>query len=183
MDQNEKIFTTSTLAAAAGVSPVTFSTWRNRNGLFPETAGGGKWNRFSIKDICVVRAVVNLTRGGMNAQQAIRIAETAVAPAIASLLDDETEVSFVVVFRDTDNSEANAHAVQAYGKDPIGSISDKSEYAETGIVINFWAIIHHVMEALITLKPEVIATTDEVKNIVFSALVKGLSDGAEKESK
>lgn len=183
MDPNDKIYTTSTLAAAAGVSAVTFSTWRNRNGLFPETAGGGKWNRFSIIDICVVRAVVNLTKGGMNAQQAIRIVETAMAPAITSLLEDETDVSFVVVFGDTDSSEAKTHAVQAYGSDSIGGISDKSAYAETGIVINFWAIIHHVMDALIVLKPETFATSEQVKQTVFSALVKGLRDGAEKEAK
>jgi hypothetical protein len=67
----DKIYFTSTLIAGAGCGSDTFRAWRNRNGLFPETSGGGKWNKFSVIDILVAGLVSDLTRTGLSAQLAV----------------------------------------------------------------------------------------------------------------
>ena len=73
--QLQPLFTTSSLVEAAGCSPITFRAWRNRNGLFPETAGKQGWNRFSVIDACVVRTIVVMTRHGLPASAAIAFCE------------------------------------------------------------------------------------------------------------
>jgi DNA-binding transcriptional MerR regulator len=71
----DKTFTTSALVEAAGCTPGTFRAWRNRNGLFPETAGKQGWNRFSVVDVCITRVVVVMTRHGLPASAAIDFCE------------------------------------------------------------------------------------------------------------
>ncbi|MHC2291661.1 hypothetical protein [Bradyrhizobium barranii] len=80
----DKLYFTSTLIAGAGCGSDTFRAWRNRNGLFPETSGGGKWNKFSIIDIFVVSLVNDLTRSGLSAQFAVDAAMKA-APLLEVL--------------------------------------------------------------------------------------------------
>lgn len=70
----DKVFLASTLCGAVGCSSITFRSWRNRNGLFPETQSSGVWNRFSIADILVAGVVFELTRGGIAAQTAVEAA-------------------------------------------------------------------------------------------------------------
>ncbi len=82
----DKIYFTSTLITAAGCESDTFRAWRNRNGLFPETAGSGKWNKFSVVDILVAGLVTDLTARGMSAQTAVDSAMKA-APLLANLYD------------------------------------------------------------------------------------------------
>ncbi|TXN26162.1 hypothetical protein FV232_26280 [Methylobacterium sp. WL30] len=82
MNELAKQYTTSVLTRAAGCSPVTFRAWRNRNGLFPETKDDQKWNRFSIIDICIVRAIVVITEFGVGAKEAIWSAEEFLRSAI-----------------------------------------------------------------------------------------------------
>jgi len=64
----------SFLTTAAGCSPVTFRSWRNRNGLFQQDRDRGGWNRFSSADIMAAAIVTDLTKRGMNAQTAVDIA-------------------------------------------------------------------------------------------------------------
>ncbi|MGU3538877.1 hypothetical protein [Methylobacterium sp. A54F] len=75
MNADAKQFTTATLTRVAVCEAVTLRAWRNRNGLFPETAGSQGWNRFSLIDICVARAVVLMTTSGIAASDAIWFAE------------------------------------------------------------------------------------------------------------
>jgi hypothetical protein len=82
----DKIYFTSTLIAGAGCGADTFRAWRNRNGLFPETAGGGKWNKFSVIDILVAALVSALTHAGISAQRAVDAAMKA-APLFEKLFD------------------------------------------------------------------------------------------------
>lgn len=82
----DKIYFTSTLISGAGCSSDTFRAWRNRNGLFPETSGGGKWNKFSIIDIFVVALVSDLTRNGLSAQLSVDAAMKA-APLFEKLFE------------------------------------------------------------------------------------------------
>jgi hypothetical protein len=69
-----KVFFASALTTAAGCSPVTFRSWRNRNGLFQRAHDPGGWNRFSNADIIAATIVTDLTNRGMNAQKAVDIA-------------------------------------------------------------------------------------------------------------
>jgi hypothetical protein len=78
----DKVFFASTLCGATGCSSVTFRSWRNRNGLFPETKSTGVWNRFSIADILVAGVVFELTRGGIAAQTAVDAAMKASLPLV-----------------------------------------------------------------------------------------------------
>jgi hypothetical protein len=78
----DKVFFASTLCSATGCSSVTFRSWRNRNGLFPETQSTGVWNRFSIADVLVAGVVFELTRGGIAAQTAVEAAMKASLPLI-----------------------------------------------------------------------------------------------------
>lgn len=118
MDLDKKQFTTSVLSAVTGCEPMTFRTWRNRNGLFPEAAGGRTWKRFSVLDLCVVRAIVVMTKQGVGAADAIWFVETQLVDALASLLQGkeiERYISFAqvgkfastdeVVFIDSDGSQ------------------------------------------------------------------------------
>jgi hypothetical protein len=82
----DKIYFTSTLIAGAGCGSDTFRAWRNRNGLFPETAGGGKWNKFSVVDILVAGLVSDLTSAGLSAQLAVDAAMTA-TPLLEKIFD------------------------------------------------------------------------------------------------
>lgn len=86
MDSFDKTYATSTLVAAAGCEAVTFRAWRNRNGLFPETKGGTKWNRFSVLDICVARTVTMLTAHGISAADAVWYSQEHCKPALSSWL-------------------------------------------------------------------------------------------------
>jgi hypothetical protein len=82
----DKIYFTSTLIAGAGCGSDTFRAWRNRNGLFPETSGGGKWNKFSVIDILVAGLVSDLTRAGVSAQLAVDASMKA-TPLLEKLFD------------------------------------------------------------------------------------------------
>jgi hypothetical protein len=82
----DKMFFASTLAAAAMCDLEVFRSWRNRNGLFPETQGGGRWNKFSIVDIIVAAIVTDLTKRGVMAQAAIDAAMTA-SPLLAEFCE------------------------------------------------------------------------------------------------
>ena len=82
----DKIYFTSTLIAGAGCGSDTFRAWRNRNGLFPDTSGGGKWNKFSVIDILVACLVNDLTRAGVSAQLAVDAAMIA-EPLLEKLFD------------------------------------------------------------------------------------------------
>lgn len=86
----DKVYFTATLMAAAGCEADTFRAWRNRNGLFPETAGGGKWNKFSVVDVLVTALVSEFTRRGMTAQWAVDAAMKA-SPLVAAACNVELE--------------------------------------------------------------------------------------------
>jgi hypothetical protein len=76
----DKVFFASTLFSTVACSSATFRSWRNRNGLFPETQGSGGWNRFSIGDVLVTALVAELTKGGIAAQTAVDAAMMASVP-------------------------------------------------------------------------------------------------------
>lgn len=75
IDTNEEVFTSDKVAAAAGCSEATLRQWRNRYGFLENTVTGGmEVKRFSLSDICVVRAIKVLTDYGLSARDAIYLA-------------------------------------------------------------------------------------------------------------
>ncbi|RUV27678.1 MULTISPECIES: MerR family transcriptional regulator [unclassified Mesorhizobium] len=72
----EKLFSAPQVCEAAGCKQVTLRAWRRRNGLFPETLTDRRQNHFfSLRDVCMVRAIVVLTHHGLAADDAIRFAQ------------------------------------------------------------------------------------------------------------
>lgn len=108
MSAEAKQFTTSVLTRVAGCEPVTLRAWRNRNGLFPETAGAQGWNRFSLIDICIARSVVLMTASGIAASEAIWFAESYLRTPfkLATTGDLEDDLSGIVAFAPRDLAEA-----------------------------------------------------------------------------
>ncbi|UQR61766.1 MerR family transcriptional regulator [Bradyrhizobium sp. C-145] len=75
IDTNEEVFTSDKVAAAAGCSEATLRQWRNRYEFLENTVTGGmEVKRFSLSDICVVRAIKVLTDYGLSARDAISLA-------------------------------------------------------------------------------------------------------------
>ncbi|MGN7126311.1 MerR family transcriptional regulator [Methylorubrum thiocyanatum] len=95
---DDRPFTTSALTAAAGCEPMTFRTWRNRNGLFPETAGDRKWKRFTVVDVCIVRVIVAMTAHGLSASHAIPFAQDNLRGTFERLLTGDRDTCLVGFF-------------------------------------------------------------------------------------
>jgi DNA-binding transcriptional MerR regulator len=88
MRATDKVFFTSAVIRAAGCSSETFRSWRNRNGLFPETQDAEGWNRFSVVDILAVAIVSTLTDAGLTAQVAVDAAKEA-APILTKAIGNK----------------------------------------------------------------------------------------------
>jgi hypothetical protein len=168
MNLEDRLFTSSALTAAAGCEPMTFRTWRNRNGLFSELAGDRKWKRFTIVEVCIVRAVAVMAAHGLAASYAIRFAQDDLRFQFEQLLTGERDTSLVgffvggtstedlVVFTDAD-SEAKV-AKQSERPEPPCSfvfLEDVASLAETmsrtkGIltIIDLKELAKHVLAAL-----------------------------------
>ena len=98
MNLEDRTFTTSMLTAATGCEPMTFRTWRNRNGLFPEVAGGRKWKRFTVVDLCIVRAIVVTTAHGLAISNAVNFAQRHLRGPFERLLCGERHSDLVGFF-------------------------------------------------------------------------------------
>jgi hypothetical protein len=92
-----KVFFASALTTAAGCSPVTFRSWRNRNGLFQQAHDRGGWNRFSNADMIAAAIVTDLTNRGMNAQTAVDIAMKTLPVLKESLSEPEDYQQMLLV--------------------------------------------------------------------------------------
>jgi hypothetical protein len=124
---DDRSFTTSALTAAAGCEPMTFRTWRNRNGLFPEIAGGRKWKRFTVVDVCIVRAIVAMTAHGLSASHAIGFAQDNLRFEFERLLTGERDTSLVGFFiGGVQNDELIAFA-DAEGNSKVAKTRDRPE--------------------------------------------------------
>ena len=165
---DDRTYTTSTLTAAAGCEPMTFRTWRNRNGLFLELAGDRKWKRFTLVEVCIVRAVVVMTAHGLGVSYAIKFAQTDLRFQFEQLLTGERDTSLIgffvggtlsddlVVFTDEDGTAKTA--MQSERPEPPCSfifLEDAASLAATmsntkGIltIIDLKALTKHVLAAL-----------------------------------
>lgn len=119
-------FTTSTLTRVAGCEAVTLRAWRNRNGLFPETAGKQGWNRFSLVDVCIARTVVLMTASGIAAGEAIWFAEMHLRTPfkLAHTNDLNGELSGIVAFAPKGKSETATFRLYVGPQDVVDTISE-----------------------------------------------------------
>ena len=126
MDAEAKQFTTSTLTRVAGCEAVNLRAWRNRNGLFPETAGKQGWNRFSLVDVCIARTVVLMTATGIAAGEAIWFAEMYLRTPfkLAHSKDLNGELSGIVAFASKGTSEAASFSLYVQTQDVVGTIAE-----------------------------------------------------------
>lgn len=121
MDPLDKSFTTSTLTQVAGCTADTLRTWRNRNGLFPATANTAGWKRFSLVDICTVRAVVLMTEHGVTANHAVWFANSQLQMDFEALLLGVPFSRFVAIIR---NPKPSPDKTLVMRSDGTGEIID-----------------------------------------------------------
>jgi len=118
-------FTTSILTRVAGCEAVTLRAWRNRNGLFPQTAGKQGWNRFSLVDVCIARTVVLMAASGIAAGEAIWFSEmylrTPFRLAHSKSLDGD--LSGIVAFAPKGVSETATFRLYVEPKDVLDTIA------------------------------------------------------------
>jgi hypothetical protein len=140
----QALFTTSTLVEAADCSPITFRAWRNRNGLFPETAGKQGWHRFSAIDVCVVRTVVVMTRHGLPASAAIEFSNKYLRAFFFNIWESPDERGFCT-FELGDREQEVQFSIPKTGTS-LGDLMGPS----TGVVtlLNLRNIVEHVRPAL-----------------------------------
>jgi hypothetical protein len=124
-----KVFFASFLTTAAGCSPVTFRSWRNRNGLFQQAPDHGGWNRFSTADIFAAAIVTDLTKRGMNAQTAVDIAMKALPVLEESFSEPEDYLEMLLVsFHDNPSkievSGFRRRSEPIYGVSPVYLLID-----------------------------------------------------------
>lgn len=142
---DDRSFTTSALTAAAGCEPMTFRTWRNRNGLFPETAGDRKWKRFTVVDVCIVRAVAAMTAHGLGASHAINIAQDNLRFEFERLLAGERDTSLVGFFiGGLQNDELIVHSDDEVNSQ-IAKTKDRTESAYSFLFLEDEASLIKVM--------------------------------------
>lgn len=181
----ERKFLTSTLVAAAGCKAVTFRAWRNRNGLFPETKDSGGWNRFSVVDICIVRAVVVMTEHGIPADDAIWHAEHIQRFAFPRILAGQAwthlEGFFAGALRTPDDPpdwvEPRCTFIGMGPDDPVGPLLKKTKGIVT--IVDLHPIVDHVITELASLQPEMVATPEETLRLVASTLADAIRPKAD----
>jgi len=197
MDWRERKHLTSTLVAVAGCKAVTFRAWRNRNGLFPETQEASGWNRFSVIDICVARAVVVMTEHGFPADEAVKEADKWYRLYFSDLLsgsdvfrwqgyvkgglaeNDEpttyvdTETGVVSTERPAHWTGKVASSFMSIGSDQtVADLMSRTKGLIT--VIDLRSIVAHVVAELVALAPETVATRDETYKAVFSTFAQAI---------
>src|SRR3954462_692781 len=146
MSSTAKQFTTSALVQAAGCNPVTFRAWRNRNGLFPETAGGQGWNRFSILDVCIVRTIVVLTEHGISARDAIWFAQDGHLGTVLRSVIDDYGMSPIIGFGRAPGEERPYFMTFLDPEEAVASLLDRARGIVT--LLDLRLVVEHVCDGL-----------------------------------
>ncbi|ACB27146.1 MerR family transcriptional regulator [Methylobacterium radiotolerans] len=133
---DDRSFTTSTLTAAAGCEPMTFRTWRNRNGLFPEVAGGRNWKRFTVVDVCIVRAITVMTGHGLNTGNVVSFAQDHLRRRFDLLLIGETTSDLVGFFAGGSKTGEKVAYVDEDGTAKVALAKDLPEPKTSFVFLN-----------------------------------------------
>lgn len=98
-DIHEKRFTSSEVAAAAGCREGTLRQWRFRHGLLGGT--GATDVKYSLVDVCVVRAVQVLTTHGARISDAVPASRRSPkSDEVLSLVDDDLRAQITILLSD-----------------------------------------------------------------------------------
>jgi hypothetical protein len=159
IDIEAKQFSIPAVAEAAGCPRTTLDAWRNRLHLFTDTVTGTKEEKLlSLTDACVARAVKVLTDTGINAADAVSVADDSMRDQIMTLLSDAVGAMLPLTIDDeiADPSAtlfgfhlAGPHRMYSYIFRPDEGFAEMM--AKTGgvmIVSDVTVIIHHVLKAL-----------------------------------
>ncbi|MFG1201725.1 MerR family transcriptional regulator [Xanthobacter aminoxidans] len=157
----EKCYTASTACAVAEVPPSTLRAWRNNNGLLSGPAHKG-WNRFSIVDLCVIRLVSQLTKRGMQADDACKTAPF-IGLSFHSLIDGEHPSRFVWI---TDQRVVYANEDMTISK----YLDNERTPNEVALFVDLRTILSHVMKYIIDLKPETFMSSEDLDNLISKTM-------------
>lgn len=154
IDTNEKRFTSDEVAAAAGCREGTLRQWRSRHGLLGGTVEGGmEVKKFSLVDVCVVRAVQVMTAAGSSTSDAVAatIADDEMRAQITILLSEKEPFSTLFGFRLLDRNKSardKSSHVAVYMFQPE-DLAEKMAQADGVLtVLDVMAVIKHVHKAL-----------------------------------
>lgn len=194
MSHKEQIYTTSDLCAVVGIKPANLRLWRNSFGLFPETRVHGtnkrEWNRFSLVDICAAQSCSLLLTSGWSGKDSAGVADKWLRLQFMMLMEDLskdvnageiTASTAAICFGGADGHTDGVHVLMLKDGDAVSFVRDHGGHRQFGVYIDFLAIIHHVLDQLLELKPETIPTRKETLKIVARALAKGISEGGEND--
>ncbi|MCK1567479.1 MerR family transcriptional regulator [Bradyrhizobium sp. 173] len=144
IDTNEEVFTSDKVAAAAGCSEATLRQWRNRYAFLENTVTGGmEVKRFSLSDICVVRAIKVLTDYGLSARDAIYLANhrMGLRKLFAALLSKSHRVQTLLSIR-PGKSEHEAFEFSLFGPEHFAEAMAHSGGIMTVFDLN--VVVQHV---------------------------------------
>lgn len=146
IDANEEVFTSDKVAAAAGCSEATLRQWRNRYAFLENTVTGGmEVKRFSLSDICVVRAIKVLTDYGLSARDAIYLANDPMGlrKLFAALLSKSHRVQTLLSIR-SGKSKNKTFEFSLFGPEHFAEAMAHSDGIMT--VLDLTVIAEHVFD-------------------------------------
>ncbi len=154
VDIYEPLYSSDRLADAAGCREGTFRQWRSRHGLVADADP----KKFTLVDVCVVRAVQVMIASGVGATDAVAatLAENELRLQIIALLSEgETDKPFSTLFgfhtlSDTKPARGNSSDVQLaiYYLEPKDIAEMIKKTKGIMIVLDVMAVIKHVLKAL-----------------------------------
>lgn len=176
----------STLVAVAGVNPVTFNSWRKRNGLFPWTEKEKGWKLYSVADIMVTYTVNGLIKSGCFTQFAVDVA-TALLPRFEEMVageGDETlekPVALIMQHNHTDDDRDQTADIDIEYYSPADSIGaaiiGRRNNGYNGrlawgaaIVVDLGVVLLDVANGLEEFQPNTVMDDDETLRFVASSL-------------
>lgn len=178
----------STLVAVAGVNPVTFNSWRKRNGLFPWTEKEKGWKLYSVADIMATYTVNGLIKSGCVTQFAVDAA-TALLPRFEEMVAGEGEevfekpVALIMQHNHADDDQASTTDIEYYSPAaPIGAaVIGRRDHGYNGrlawgsaIVVDLGVVFLDVDNGLAELQPDTVMDEDETSRFVASSLAEAV---------
>ncbi|MEM1048102.1 MAG: hypothetical protein AAGL24_18270 [Pseudomonadota bacterium] len=157
---SEKRHMSSTAYLVSGAKPVTGRAWRSNNGLFDEDRTEGKWQFFSVVDICVLRLVVVLTERGLSAQRACDVAMR-MCVKFRDMLESELMPPVLYLVSYGPNDTRDDIAVKFVDPEQIDAASIEGDLSGLQLAIRLDSIFMFVTSGLRELDPPTIVPANE----------------------
>ncbi|MGA0562842.1 hypothetical protein ACO2RV_10365 [Ancylobacter sp. VNQ12] len=179
----DKRYLLSTLVAVAGVNPITFNSWRQRNGLFPWSLKAKGWKQYSASDICVAYCVNGLIKSGCTAQFAVDAAMM-LLPRFEEMWTSDSVEAFdnciaLISIIDHGSSDKSNIEIDIEFHDPSKPILEIIRGRlgwGTAQIVDLYDVMLNVIRSLKALQPETVMTPEETRSFVFSSLAKAIAE-------